>query len=275
MSAGKLGALAPHPEDTHPRVKLVSHLTPKALPPTPAVVDYASKVPSWPVYLNNQIGDCTCAGIAHSLQSWTAYGKGLVTLPNSAVLRLYEAMGYVPGDPSTDCGAIEQDVLTYVQANGIGGHKILAFAQIDHKNPDEMKTALNLFGSVYLGATVPQSAMDQTNAGLPWSVVPGSPILGGHCVVAQRWDTTAAPMSVVTWGQMQRVTMDWWLSYGVEAWVMISQDWFRANGKTVTGVELPELGDEFSVITGQANPFRSTKPASVFCLGLRKKLLGR
>jgi len=272
MPAGKLGALAPHPESTHPRVKLSTHLSSKSLPPTPAVVDYASKVRSWPMYLNNQIGDCTAAGIAHTIQAWTAYAKGLVTLPNSAVLRLYEAFGYVPGNPATDNGAVEQDVLHYVMQNGVGGHKILAYAQVDHTNPDEMKAALNLFGSVYLGAGIPQSALVQTDAGQPWTVEQGSPIEGGHCFVLQRWDTTDAPMSVVTWGQLQRATTDWWMAYGLEAWVMISPDWFQASGKTVTGVDLPELGDEFSVVTGQPNPFRSTKPKSIFCLGLRDRI---
>lgn len=272
MSAGKLGALAPHPESTHPRVRLATHMSARALPPTPAVVDYASKVRSWPMYLNNQIGDCTAAGIAHAIQAWTAYGKGLVTLPNSAVLRLYEAFGYVPGQPDTDRGAVEQDVLHYVQANGVGGHKILAYAQVDHTSLDEMKTALNLFGSVYLGAQMPQSAMDQTNAGQAWDIDPGSPIEGGHCFTLQRWDTTDAPMTFVTWGQLQRATTRWWEANGMEAWVMISEDWFNAAGKTVTGVDLSELGDEFSVVTGQPNPFRSTKPKSIFCMGLRKRL---
>lgn len=272
MSAGKLGALAPHPETSHPRVRLATHMVAKNLPPTPAVVDYASKVRSWPMYLNNQIGDCTAAGIAHTIQAWTAYGKGLVTLPNSAVLRLYEAFGYVPGQPATDRGAVEQDVLHYVMQNGIGGHKILAFAQVDHRNPDEMKTALNLFGSVYLGAGIPQSAMIQTDAGQPWTVEPGSPVEGGHCFVLQRWDTAANPMTFVTWGQLQRGSVDWWMTYGAEAWVMISQDWFLASGKTVTGVEVTDLGDEFSVVTGQPNPFRSTRPKSIFCMGLRDKL---
>lgn len=272
MSVGKLGALAPHPESSHPRVKLSTHMAAQNLPPTPPVVDYASKVPSWPGYMNEQIGDCTAAGIAHTIQAWTAYGKGLVTLPNSAVLRLYEAFGYVPGDPSTDRGAVEQDVLHYVQENGIGGHKILAFAQVNHKDPDEMKTALNLFGSVYLGASMPDSAMLQTSAGQPWTVQSGSHEVGGHCFVLQRWDTTEDPMTFVTWGRLQRATIEWWLDYGLEAWVMISDDWFQANGKSVTGVELPELGDEFSVITGQDNPFRAVKPKSIFCLGLRDRL---
>jgi hypothetical protein len=258
MSAARmLGKLAPHPESTHPRVRLGNHLTATALPPTPVVVDYASKVPSWPMYLNDALGDCTCAGIGHSVQAWTAYAKGLVTLPDSAILNLYERMGYVPGDAATDNGAVEQDVLAEVRKNGVGGRKILAYAQVDHTDITEMKTALNLFGSVYLGAQMPQSAMSQTDAGQPWAVVPGSPIEGGHCFVLQRWDALTAPMTVVTWGQLQRVHPAWWLAYGDEAWVVITQDWFRGNGDDITGVNLASLGDEFAAVTGQPNPFRA------------------
>ena len=174
-AAGMLGKLPPHPESTHPRVKLANHLTASALPGTPMVVDYASRVRTWPMYLNDQLGDCTCAGIGHSVQAWTAYGKGEVTLPDSAILNLYERMGYIPDNPGTDQGAVEQDVLAEVQKNGIGRHKILAYAQVDHTNLNEMKTALNLFGSVYLGAQMPQSAMTQTEAGQPWGIGPGNP----------------------------------------------------------------------------------------------------
>lgn len=265
---GMLGKLAPHPEDTHPRVKLADHLIPSKLPPVPAVVDYASKVGMWPKYMNDTIGDCTCAGIAHTIQAWTAYSKGLVTLPVNAVLSLYEAMGYVPGNPATDKGAIEHDVLNYVQRVGIGGHKILTYAQVDHKNPDEMKAALYLFGSVYLGASMPQSALDQTGTGQPWSVLTGSPIVGGHCFVLQRWDVAQAPMDVVTWGQLQRMTIEWWMDYGDEAWVMVSDDWLQSNGRTITGVDLVGLGDQFSVITDQLNPFRAEKARSHHFLGM-------
>lgn len=273
MAVGKLGKLAPHPEHTHPRVKLGNHLSVASLPPVPAVVDYASKVRSWPMYMNDRIGDCTCAGLAHSVQAWTAYAKGLITLPDSAVLALYEALGYVPGDPSTDQGAIEQDVLGVVQQQGIGGHKILAYAQVDHTNLDEMKLALYLFGSLYLGAEMPQSALDQTGAHMPWTNVPGSPIVGGHAFVAQRWDTATAPMSVVTWGQLQRVDMSWWLQNGDEAWVIITEDWFLANGTAANGVDVTQLGDEFAMLTGQPNPFRAAaKSKPWYCTGLTEKL---
>ena len=272
MPAGMLGALPPHPESTHPRVKLASHLTMAALPPTPAVVDYAARVKSWPMYLNDRLGDCTCAGIGHSVQAWTAYAKGLVTLPDSAILNLYERMGYVPGNPATDNGAVEQDVLAEVQKNGVGGRKILAYAQVNHQDRAEMKAALNLFGSVYLGASMPQSAMNQTNAGQPWSPVPGSPIEGGHCFVIQRWDDSPAPIQVVTWGQMQKVTDGWWEEYGTEAWVIITRDWLNGAGKSATGLDLMQLGDDFAGVTEQPNPFRKPASRRFFCMGLRDRL---
>lgn len=274
MAVGKLGKLAPHPESTHPRVKLSNHLAVSKLPPTPPVVDYASAVKVWPMYMNDQLGDCTCAGIAHSVQAWTAYAQGLVTLPNSAVLGLYEKMGYVPGDPSTDNGAVEQDVLHEVQQNGIGGHKILAYAQVNHQDINEMKTALYLFGSLYLGAQMPQSALDQTNAGQPWQIVSGSPIVGGHAFVAQRWDAAQSPMSVVTWGQLQRVDLEWWLAYGEEAWAIITEDWFLANGGSVTGMDEVSLGDEFAIMSGQPSPFRQPVSRKWYCLGITDRAMG-
>jgi hypothetical protein len=117
--------------------------------------------------------------------------------------------------------------------------------------------------------------MNQTDAGQAWSIDPGSPVRGGHAYVAQRWDTTTAPMQVVTWGQLQRVEMDWWMAYGDEAWVIITEDWFLANGKSASGVELIPLGDEFAVLTGQPNPFRKPASRPWYCMGLTGKIMPR
>jgi hypothetical protein len=138
-----------------------------------------------------------------------------------------------------------------------------------------MKAALNLFGSVYLGAQIPQSAMLQTDEGLPWTVETGSPVEGGHCFVAQKWDTDDAPMTVVTWGQLQRVSLEWWMDYGLEAWVMISDDWFAASGLSGSGIRLPELGDDFAVVTGQPNPFRKPPARKWYCTGILNKVMPR
>src|ERR1700722_18558750 len=127
----KLGSLPPHPEETHPRVKLASHLS---LDPAdvPAVVDYATKVPSWPMYDNDRLGDCTCAGVGHMIQAWTAYAGTEVTLADPVILKLYEVLsGYNPATGANDNGCVEQDVLQYLASTGVAGHKIVAFAQVN------------------------------------------------------------------------------------------------------------------------------------------------
>lgn len=254
------GKLDPHPEETHPRVKLVNHLT---LPPSdvPAIVDWASKVLSWPMYYNDSIGDCTCAGVGHMFQAFTAYASTMVTLANTVILALYEKLsGYNPQTGQNDTGCVEQDVLQDLVDNGVDGHKVIAFAQVNVKDPAEMKAALYLFGSLYLGIQCPQSAQQQFAAGQPWDYVPGSPIEGGHCIVMQYADDQK--YKIVSWGALIEMTPAFWQNYGDEAWVVITQDWIEANGNTPTGLSLQSLLSEFHAITGAPVPSpRHAKPS--------------
>lgn len=246
------GKLPPHPEDTHPRVKLVNHLL---LPATevPAVVDYAAKVASWPMYGNNDIGDCTCAGVGHMIQAWTAYAGSEVTLPDADILALYEKLsGYNPATGANDNGCVEQDVLQDLVDTGIDGHKVLAFAQVNIKDPAEMKAALQIFGSLYLGIQCPQSAQQQYADGQPWDYVPGSPVEGGHCVVMQKWDEKY--MYIVSWGELIPMTSAFWSNYGDEAWVVVTQDFIEKSGLNPDGLSLQTMLSEFHEITGSPVP---------------------
>lgn len=260
----KLGRLAPHPESTHPRVKLANHLT---APAVPAVVDYASKVKTWPMYLNGPdpenavllpadpdgIGDCTCAGVGHMIQAWTAYAGTEVTLPAADILKLYETLsGFDPETGENDNGCVEQDVLQYLADTGIDGHKIVAFAQVDISNPTEMKTALDMFGTLYLGINVPESMQEQFAEGQPFTYVPGSPIEGGHCVLIQKWDEQY--LYIVTWGSVVPATWEWWEHYGEEAWAIVTQDWIEKNGESPVGLNLQGLLSEFQEITASPAP---------------------
>ncbi len=263
------GKLAPHPEDTHPRVKLRDHMTPVQ---PPAVVDWASRVNNWPVYLNDRIGDCTCAALGHALEAWSTYAQGTtLAVPDSDVLSLYEAVsGYDPQTGANDNGAVEQDVLTYVQKNGIGGHKILAFAQVDHRNLSEMKQALEIFGTLYLGFQVPQSAEDQFGQGQPWTVVPGSPVIGGHAINLQKWDTQY--MYPVTWGKLQPMDEKFWMTYGDEAWVIVTEDWLSKTGVTPTGLNISTLLADFHSITGATYEVSQPEGWLADFLGFLKKI---
>ena len=239
------------PRDTTRWAPTLEHYLTAELPPAPVIVDRASKVTSWPMYLNDSLGDCTCATVGHEIEAWTAYATAEVTLPQDDILALYEAVGgYVPGDPSTDNGCEIQDILAYWQRTGVGGHKIAAYAALgDCTNLMLMKQCLQIFGTVYLGINCPESAESQFSAGEVWTVVPGSPIAGGHAIPLQRWDNAPlGDLEVVTWGALQRMTMAFATEYVEEAWVPVSTDWITANDVTITGLNLAQLEADLAAV---------------------------
>ena len=263
---GKFGRLAPYPEDVKPRLKLGKYLT---LPTPPTEADWYSKVTSWPMYLNDQLGDCTCAEVGHHIESVSTYGLGnTITVTDSDVLSLYEAVGhYDPTNPSSDQGAVIQDVLGYWRSYGIAGHKCDAFAQVAVANHIEVQQAIYLFGGISIGINVPQSAIDQFNAGKPWDVVlHDGGIAGGHCVegVGYRYTSAVAtdPTGVwlVTWGAVTHMTWAFWDKYVEEAWIVILPEWLDTAGQDPEGIDLYALGEDLSTLTGEPNPFPAPQP---------------
>jgi len=57
------------------------YLTP-SLPPPPATADWTKGIASWGMMLNDTLGDCTIAGVAHAVQVWTANAGTEVTVPD-------------------------------------------------------------------------------------------------------------------------------------------------------------------------------------------------
>lgn len=248
-------------DPSKPRLKIGRFLT---TVPTehPASLDYLSRVKNYPMYLNDNIGDCTCAGAGHIIQAESTYGQGSTqTVSDNDVLKAYEAVsGYDPKTGDNDNGAVLQDVLNYWRKTGIGGHQILAFAELDTKNMDEVKSAMNTFGAIYVGFNFPDSAMDQFNNGQPWDVVRGATIEGGHAVHGGAYLENGI-LKFVTWGAVQEMTQAFWDKYVFEAWIVITPEWLAANGKSPTGLDLYALGEALADITGGANPFPAPTPA--------------
>lgn len=244
-------------------LKFSAYLAPD-LPAPPPSADWLSPVPAdaWGVLGNDTVGDCTCAGVAHKrIGDVYLNQKGRVlAVTTQETLALYSAItGYNPADPSTDQGAVCQDVLDYWRRNGFLGEKIIAFAKIDISNETELKQAINLFGQVYAGFYFPDSAMAQFNAGQVWDVVPGATIEGGHCVTLGAYDETG--IECVTWGRVQKLTWAFFRRYFDEAWVIVSPDMIDpATGKDVQGFDLYALGADFAKLTGEKNPVPAPQP---------------
>lgn len=213
-------------------LQLANYLDTAQIPTIPTQFDWSGKVPSWPMYSNDQIGDCTIASVGHQIMAWTANASAEITPSDHDIITAYSAVsGYDPQTGEGDNGAVELDVLNYWRRNGIAGHKIYAYASLQLRNHSHIKAACYLFGGVYIGLMLPLTARDQAiwtvpNGGLHGNGRPGS--WGGHAVPVLAWD--AYYLTCVTWGRLQRMTWDFWSKYCDEAYAVLSQDFIDSKG---------------------------------------------
>jgi len=197
-----------------------------SLPPPPRTADWTKGIESWGAMLNDTLGDCTIA-----VQVWTVNAGAMVTVPDATIEQYYEQWdGYVPGNPSTDKGGIELDVLNDWQKQGFAGNALLAFADPKQSNLTEIRQSIALFGGVYIGLALPMTAQTQE----VWDVVPkgganakaGS--WGGHCVFVPKYDEKG--FTCITWGAPKTMTLAFWKKYCDEAHTLFCQDWLTAKG---------------------------------------------
>ncbi|MER6534673.1 hypothetical protein ABT215_12860 [Streptomyces sp900105755] len=261
MSTFPLGKLPAQP--ARPQLKLSAALAERLAAP-PASCDWQSDSITWPMYANDQIGDCTCAGVGHLVNQLTFYGSGAEQQPaETSVVAMYSAItGYTPAKPSSDTGAYCQDVLGYWRKTGLEGHKIVAYASLDVSNLTEIKQAISLFGTVYVGLNFPDSAMDQFNAGQVWDAKRGARIEGGHCVIVGAYGNKK--FGLVTWGAETEMTEAFWKKYVDEAWVVLDADGLNKAAAYFTGAaSFYALGEQFAALTGETNPVPQPTPTPV------------
>jgi hypothetical protein len=147
------------------------------------------------------------------------------------------------------------EVLKFWRKTGIGGHKIAAFVAVNPQNETEMKQALHIFGSIYIGLSLPISAQTIPYVGqngFPvWQVpagglvgdgAPGS--WGGHalniCGFGADKDGNTGTVGV-TWGSLYDISWPFLSAYCEEAWAVLSPEWIAADGKSPSGFDTPTL----------------------------------
>ena len=244
----KLGKLPPkHDSRT---LQFANYLTPALLPATPKYYNWSSKVQSWPMMKNDEVGDCTIAATGHMIEVWTANTNKLAIVSDNDIIRAYsDVSGYDPKTGENDNGAVMLDVLKYWRKTGIGGHKINGYIQVQTKNHAHVQAATYLFGSLDIGVALPKTIENQTGPGLKWDVpkqglhgdgTPGS--LGGHAVNIVSYDQTG--VLLVTWGALQFATWKFLDAYCDEIYAVLSPDWINAKGKSPSGFNLAQLKDD-------------------------------
>ena len=223
-------------------LKLAKYL--QLAPPIPAT-DWSHGITDWGMMGNNFLGDCTCAAVAHAIQTWTANTAGEVTLPDTTVIQAYsDWCGYNPSNPSSDQGGVEVDVLSQWRSSGLAGHSLLAYADPDPKNIVHVQQAIRLYGGVYIGIGLPRTAQNQD----VWDVV-GNPLVdpdsqiyswGGHAVFVIAYQNHGETLTCISWGKLITMTKAFWLAYCDESHCLFSRDWlahFGGNAALITALE--------------------------------------
>lgn len=225
---------------------LMRYLMPN-LPAAPAERDWTQGRTDWGMMMNSEIGDCTIAACGHAVQTWSLNSVGLeLPVPDSSILSAYEQWcGYSPANPSTDQGGIELDVLTQWKNSSLNGHALLGFTSLFVTNLETVRQAINIFGGVYIGISLPLSAQNQA----VWDVTrnpgwqPGS--WGGHAVWVPAYDQNG--FTCITWGGLQRMTNAFWSQYVDESYALLGVPWMSSHGAP-SGLDLEQLQADLAAI---------------------------
>ena len=192
----------------------------------------------FPMDGNDRWGDCTIAGIAHALTVYNGLVGDLKIPTQGKVVRLYKRL-----TGGVDSGLVELDVLNYWRKRAFNGHKILAYVKIDPKNHTNVKQAIRLFGGVYLGFEVQSEAIADFRARRVWT--PGTGVEGGHAVFATSYDE--ATVTVLTWGNDQRGTWEWWDDRVDEAYAILPIE--AQEPGFAPGFDFAQLKEDLMVVT--------------------------
>ena len=223
-----------------------------ALPPIPADVDYISKVPSWPMFANDRLGDCVAAAAGHMLQNWTKYAGKPFTPSTQEVVRFYGFSGYTQNVPATDGGWDLLAALNVWRQYGLAGHKVVAYVQLATGDWDQMRQAVALFGNAYLGFAlpdyvVPDDGTDWTKINWAWQPGATPDPNNGHCVPAMACTTAGAKF--ISWASKMRMSKLFYEKDNDEAFGVVTQDWIEADKLSPSGFDISQLLVDLKEVT--------------------------
>jgi hypothetical protein len=172
---------------------------------------------------NNQdgCGDCTKAGEAHFYDALTWDEDLNESKHHPSGNQVVEA--YFAETGGVDSGLTLFGVLSSNYAKGAYGQKISAYGLLPSGyNAQQLKQVVSSFGVAYIGIECPESAENQANENVTWTVVPGSPIVGGHCIIIVGYDDAESVYYIVSWGELYRATYAFIEKYMDESWAVLA-----------------------------------------------------
>ena len=218
----KLGKAPAKPD---PRNFKFAALLKKVPPATPPHYDFDVLHPGipTPMFANDVRGDCVIAARAHLTLRFEHIEQGSILMisDNDVVKEYFKESG------GADEGLNMLDSLNAWRQTGWRAarrkYNINAFAQITPSHHAEVKAAIYLLTSAYVGLALPKSAQAQIQTGQPWAVANGPSAApnswGGHCVMMPGYNATG-PVCV-TWGRKQQMSWAFFDKYCDEAYAIV------------------------------------------------------
>lgn len=247
-----------------PRLKLRDYLRGEAaLPPAPSC-DYGPAAGSVldEVLCNDRLGCCTASGAFHVDGVLLGNAGTPTSWSDDQVIAFYERFGYAPGDPSTDQGADERDVLNSWAKLGLladGSHAIAGWLSVDGTNVDECRQAVYLFENLYFGAELPDAWVNPmpSGSGFTWDVAGDADPENGHCFVG--YGSQDGGILIDTWGMRGLITDAAVAQYAAgnlagELYAVASKDALnRATQRAPGGLDWAALVADFDAMGGDAD----------------------
>jgi len=193
----------------------------KAPPKLPPEYDFDVQhngVPT-PMFGNDYHGDCVIAGRAHqTLRFEDAEQKKILPITDTDVLNEWHKE-----NGNTENGLCVLDSVKLWRTKGWTAakkkYKIKAFAEINRKNHNEVKSTVYADIGSGLGLSLPDSALPEFHAGKPWTTTSEPPKQeNGHYVYVPGY-TTIGPVCV-TWGRKQQMSWAFFDKYCDEAYAI-------------------------------------------------------
>lgn len=219
----------------------------------PASIDYLEALNDvWQMLGNDQYGDCVAVTWANVRLIMSHYAGKDEYPSQDQVFTFYKTqnLGFPQQDDGMDIQTALEDL---VDNGGPDDVKAIAFAKVDHTNPEEVQAAIDTFGFVWVGINVLDINQQEFSEGKPWDYSSRSPLDGGHSVVVGGYGPAGTgPLGgkyrFETWAQETSFTQAFWDHQVEEAWVVIwpenlGTDTFQSN------VSKAALAAEFSYVT--------------------------
>lgn len=265
---GKAGRRKPRPERLAAALKFSQFWT-GVLPSHPVQQDNLALLNGgWNMLGNDRAGDCVAVTWANFRRLMTAVlGSREVYPSQEQVWEVYRTQNpdfdpngtkatNGPGS-SADGGMEIQALLEYlVKHGGPDGVKALAFARVDHTNPDEVDAAIAIFGGLWTGVTVQQAQEQQFAAGQPWDWQQGSPSLGGHSILTGGY-TGVGNFKDITWAQEIAITGRYMARGVEELWLVLWPEHLGTKA-FLEGVDQAALAAAYTAVTGAPFPVTPT-----------------